>query len=206
MVGRISRAADTRRRAYNTPGFVPPPMEPVATPDPVARTEPNPRLIEPPPAGTYALRPVEGPFALVGADSTAIRRVTEADLGELLEWALPIYQKRHPRATIESMLPLLRQACHDNHYRFLRTPDATGLFVFQTTPWEPAGEVIDLFVVARDGAVTEAVKIYRAGLNWAKEMRAAEFWFAEDTGNELEPIALRIGCDLRSHRFGKRML
>ena len=201
--------AYVRRQTRNTPGFVQPPMDPVRQPDPVERTQPNPRLYEPPPeAGLYKLQPATGPFALQPPDPKAVRAVTEGDLEDLLEWAFPRYAERHPHATREGMLPFLRVACQGLPFKFLRTDDACGIFQFGRYPWEPQGVVVDLLVVDREGsnASFEAVKIYRAGLEWAKQLNAREFRFAEDnTGMDLSPLAKRIGCDRECRQYIKTL-
>ena len=194
-----------RRQTRNTPGFVQPPMDPVRQPDPVERTQPNPRLYEPPPeAGLYKLQPATGPFALQAPDPKAVRAVTETDLDELLEWGIPRYIARRPWVTREGILPFLHTACQGMPFKFLRTENACGIFQAGRGPGESALSVCDVLVVDREGsnASFEAVKIYRAGLEWAQQLKACEFSIGEDNGIDLSAIAKRIaGCDRECKRY-----
>ena len=179
------------RRTTNTPGFVAPPLDHApAQPDPVERTQPNPRLVEPPPAGQFALRPVEN-FALV-TDPKMPRAVTEADLDELLTWGLPLFQSHYPGATAERMLPLLRRACAGYPYRALRTDAAFGVFMIDAKVWHTAPIVFSLFIGWQEDAPLQAVRICRSAMEWAKSIKASHFELIECFGN-LGPIAERLG-------------
>ena len=183
----------TRRETHNTPGFAQPALDHgPARPAQVDRTEPNPRLVEPPPAGAYALRPVEQ-FQLASASPDAPRAVIEADLPELFEWGIPMYAARHPAVSLESMFPLVRRAIQGSPYRALRTPSAFGIFMADHKPWMLAPVVFDICIAWRDpDDVHEAVKICRAAREWAKSIKAAEFQIIECDG-DLRILAERLG-------------
>lgn len=192
MAARINAAA--RRRTVNTPGFTPPKMDHgPAQPDAVARTEPNPRLAEPPPAGAYALRPVEK-FAL-SSDPHGVRAVQEADLAELFGWGIPAYAQHYPAASVESMLPLVRRAIQGMPYRALRTDEAFGIFMIDQKPWHAAPIAFDVFLAWQDWSeryIHQAVLICRVAREWARSIKASEFQLIECFGN-LAPLAKRLG-------------
>jgi hypothetical protein len=186
-------------------GFVQPPSAAVARPQRVEANLPNPRHAEPPPADSHKLAKQEGPYSLQAlASDPDVRTVVDSDLEEIGRY-LPRYYARHPRATPEGMLPVLRLATQGGHYRFLRTDNAFALFVFARLPDDPLGEVNDYFMVGRADADPkrlgwETLKLARAGLEWAISLGAAKFSIGEDNGVDMSPIAKRLRLDSVSMR------
>jgi hypothetical protein len=182
-----------RRQTVNTPGFEAPVLDPISAPDPPPPSIlPNPRLMDPPPAGMFALRPVEGPLALV-ADRSGVRAIGEADIEELLEWGVPAYQARGHKVTAEAILPLCRVAIGGFPFRALRTDYAFGVFAADKKPWEVTPAVVDLFLAWRDAEfVHQAVQICRSARQWAKSVGAYEFRLVE-CDESMAAIAERIG-------------
>jgi hypothetical protein len=199
-------AVSQQRAATIEGGFPQPEPHSVARPQRVEATLPNPRHTEAPPVGPYKIEPYHGPYSLTAlASDPDVRSVTESDLSEIPRY-LPRYLARHPRATPEGMLPLLKLATQGGIYRFLRTDNAFALFVFARMPEEPLGEVLDYFIVGRENADPkkvgwEMIKLCRAGLEWAISLGAAKFSLGEDNGHDLSPIAKRLKLDVVSMRY-----
>lgn len=155
-------------------------------------------------------------------DSVIPRRVVEAELDELLQWAMPRLLQRWPRCTPESVRPMLLIATRGGRYCFLRTSVACALFVADRTWCEPDLVVESKFIISkpssgmggtgrtRDGAEVgdlgtapahyRAVKLelpnlYKAGKKWAEDVGAVSYTYEQSTGSEIEPIAGEIGSD-----------
>lgn len=137
-----------------------------------------------------------------------IRLASEADVQGIVSWALPKFQNRYPRATEDSVLPFLRNATRARHLRFFVSDNGASLWNASRTPWEPELTVSDVFVVVKEPnfAAVHAMRHYLAGLAWAQEVGAVEFFFAASTDIDLVPIARRIGYDHRSYGFAKRLV
>ncbi len=191
------------RRAVNTKGFEQPEMGPLAQPERPEPTAPAPQ-IEAPPIVDLKLRQYTGDFVLPRGQRAGgqVRAVTDGDIEELALWALPRFQERHPRFTVDAAVALARMATGANGFKFIRTDNAVGLFLAQCTPWEPRATVFDIGVTGRkedhpnQHTDFEVVRIYRAGLAWAQEIKAVEFRFISDCGYNLDAIAKRIGMDM----------
>jgi hypothetical protein len=200
---RVSQA-EIRRKTTNTSGFETPMLDHgPARPDQVERNMPDPRLVEPPPAGAYALRPVEQ-FGLVSPSPDAPHAVTEADLPELFEWGIPIYAKRYPGATVDTMMPLVMRAIQGYPYRALRTPAAFGIFMADQKPWMMQPIVFDIVIAWHSpDDIHQVVAICRAARAWAKSIKATEFQLIECGGN-LALLAERLGLQeiATTHSYG----
>lgn len=110
------------------------------------------------------------------------RMVVEAEIDELMEWGLPLYQEIYPRCTEESVRPMLILATRGGRMRFLRTKEACSLFVVERTAWEPLLFAYQVFVVARftTGASDRgAYRLVRASKQWAEEIGAVGFEFGK---------------------------
>lgn len=108
------------------------------------------------------------------------RLVVEAEIEELMEWGLPRYQEVYPRCTYDSIRPWLGLACRGGRLRFVRTDNAVGLFVAETTPEEPLLFVYQWIVVRRSSTgdqSKEAYRIIRAGERWGISIGAIGFQF-----------------------------
>jgi hypothetical protein len=135
---------------------------------------------------------------------TAVRRVVPAEIDGLIEWGLPRFKHRYPRATAQSIYPLLTLACGGGPLLFIRTESCVGLFAADRTPFEPELSVSDVFVCKkREGADDERDAIYRAGLRWAQEIGAVTYTFASTTGAKLDAVAEKIGFDFPVSGFTK---
>ena len=164
--------------------------------------------IQPDISAAQSSRPPETPNSMLGAsepfsfpperkpapvyDDFDVRPVVEAEIDGLMEWALEKYQEIYPRCTYDSVRPMLLMACRGGRMRFLRTKDATSLFIAETTPWEPELFVYQVFVVARiTGAPKEAYRLIRASRRWAESIGAVGFEF----GRARCSVNLRDGAD-----------
>jgi hypothetical protein len=127
------------------------------------------------------------------------RPVVEAEIDELMEWGLPKYQEIYPRCTAESVRPMLIMACRGGRMRFLRTANGAALFIAETTPWEPQLYVYQVLVVTRIAVPREALRLWRAGERWAREIGAIAYEF----GGAPEDVAERIGRDKAVTRYIK---
>ena len=191
------------RAAVNTRGFVQPEMEPLAPPQHVEPTVAAP-TIEAPPILDLRLRQYTGDYVLPRGQRAGgqVRTLTENDIEEFMLWCYPRYLERYPRFTPEAAVGLLRMVIHNNDYKAIRTDNCFGLFVAQRTPWEPMPSVFDISVIGRQEDHPnqhkdfEVVRIYRAGLEWARAIKAVEFRFVSDFGYDLDAIAKRVGMDL----------
>ena len=133
-----------------------------------------------------------------------VRRVTEEDIPQMAEWAIPRFRARHPRITLEGMMPLLKMSLDDPDSYFVRTDNACGLYAVERAPWEPLPTVCDVFLVARHSQyVLEALRIIDAAIEWAREKGAIEFRFGTDTDADLSSIADRVGYDRRAVNYVK---
>ena len=65
--------------------------------------------------------------------------------------------------------------------------------------------VHEIFVVSRKVVPSEVLSIYRAGRDWATEIGACEYEYGTSTGIDLEPMALRIGYDVKSQSYTKNL-
>lgn len=135
---------------------------------------------------------------------STVRRVVPAEIDWLIEWGLPRFQHAYPRATAQSIYPLLQLACQGGQMLFVRTDSACGLFYAERTPFEPELVVRDAFVVKRrEGADDERDAIYRAGLRWAEEIGAVNYRYGSTTGVKLDKVAEKIGYDIAVTGFIK---
>jgi len=138
-----------------------------------------------------------------------VRHVAKAEISYIAGWAIPRYLARHPRITIDRMLPLLLEAEADkDNFQLVRTNNACGLFTVEQSPWEPLKTVCDIFVVGReycDSAAFEVCRIYANGLEWARTIGAIEFRYGTDGLTDLSSIAQRIGYDIVATNYVKRL-
>ena len=133
-----------------------------------------------------------------------VRRVTEAEIPELAEWALPRFRGRHPRISLEGMMPLLKMALIDPDSYFVRTDNACGLYTVERAPWEPLPTVCDFFLVARHSQyVLEALRIIDSAIQWARGKGAIEFRFGTDTSANMQGLADRVGYDRMATNYVK---
>lgn len=155
-------------------------------------------------------------------DSTVPRRVVEAEIDELLAWAMPRFHHRWPRCTEQSVRPFLIMATRSGRYCFLRTSLCMALFESATDWTEPERVVRTIFVesqpsrglrgtgVTGDGTVitdpgsapgvyrgvkVELPNLYKAGFKWAVEIGAPEFFYDESTGADIGAVTDLLGTD-----------
>jgi len=180
-------------------------------------------------AGAYSSEPTTLPdprakMIDTSYESTVPRRVVEAEIDELLDWAMPRFKHRWPRCTEQTVRPFLIMALRNGRYCFLRTGMAIALFEAVTDWTEPERVVKTIFVETQpsrgvrgtgklsDGTeitdpaaapgIYRAVKLelpnlYKAGFKWAIDISAAEFFYDDSTGADVEPIAELLGSDGR---------
>lgn len=151
--------------------------------------------------------------------SSVPRRVTEADIADILSWGVPRFQRRYPRCTEESVRPMLLMALRSSQFCFLCTDMAAGLFVAERTPWEPELTVQDVFIVAKarqkveEGvSQTEAPDLYhgrahaanilRVAFRWAVDVGAVAFHYGSSTGVDIEPMAEASGVGFDGRNVG----
>ena len=155
-------------------------------------------------------------------DKLAVRRMTDADLYDVWEWAYPRIAEIHPRCTEEGIWPTVRAALGENRCFFVRTENAVGLYIAETTPWEPLPTVYGVFLVGRtreddvegdrgaDGqfrtslaAGLQPIAILEAAYKWACDIKAFQFLFGTETKYDVSKFAERIGYDHATHGFCK---
>lgn len=138
-----------------------------------------------------------------------VTHVTKDEILDISEWAILRYRVRHPRLTIDRMLPLLLRAIEDrDSFHLVRTSNACGLFSVECSPWEPLKTVCDIFVVGKENvssAPFEVCRIYLSGIDWAKTIGAIEFRYGTDGLADLSGIAQRIGYDIVATNYVKRL-
>jgi hypothetical protein len=138
-----------------------------------------------------------------------VRHITKDEIISIAEWAIPRYKERHPRLTIDRMLPILLEAVADrDNFQLIRTDNACGLFVVEQSPWEPLKTVCDIFAVGRAGcgsAAFEACRLYKYAMDWAKDIGGIEFRYGTDGLSDLSGIAQRIGYDIVATNYVKRL-
>lgn len=128
-----------------------------------------------------------------------VRRVVEAEVGELCAKCLTLYQERFPRLELDAWVSYVRQALVRNDSRVVRTDNAWGMAQAVRTFYEPAPVVVDFGVMKLKTSLSDPVAIYLDFENWARQIGAVEFRFGSMTGADLTPIAKRLGVT-REHR------
>ena len=162
--------------------------------------------VQPAPEAAQQMRPIETPNPMLAASEPFsfpppqrmveeygdldVRPVVEAEIEGLMEWGLPKYQEIYPRCTYDSIKPMLIMGCRGGRMRFLRTANAVGLFIAETTPWEPELYVWQVLVASRMQAPREVHRLLRAGKRWAEQIGAVGFEFGSavrETTDRMRP-------------------
>jgi hypothetical protein len=174
-----------------------------------ARTEPPAAVKE-----IFAKKPSDG-LRLPNVN-VRVRRVTEADLDELIPPSIPQFQKRWPNLTEETTYVFCKSLLGTNQALLVRTDNAWGAATVARPFFEPQAIVSERWVAsirpATKGLSSEPLAIYHAIRDWAKAIGAAEWTFGESTGADLTVIAREMGFDLdekgrpKFHKvFGQRL-
>jgi len=142
--------------------------------------------------------------AMSGFD-VGVRRVVEAEIDQLMEWGLPRFLARYPRARAETIRPMLIMACRGGKLAFFRTDDACALFTAEVTPWEPELFVYETFMVSRISVPREVTRLYRAGMKWAIDIGACGFQYGSSTGVDIRKFAEKVGHDVAGQFFVKHL-
>jgi hypothetical protein len=125
--------------------------------------------------------------------SSGVRRVVEAEIDQLMEWGLPRFQVRFPRAREETIRPMLVLACRGGKLCFLRTDNAAAIFVATVTPEEPELSVYEYLLASRISVPDEVAKLYRSGLKWAVSVGACSYTVGTSTGASIQKYMEQLG-------------
>ena len=119
-------------------------------------------------------------------------RMGAADLQECVEKGEPLFKKTWPLMETGNMLAACMQAIGDPTVLLIRSENAFGCAVVETTLYEPRLWVKEqwVFSVNKSG---ESLMIYKAMMEWAKSINAFRFTFGSLTEVDLDVVAKRLG-------------
>jgi hypothetical protein len=84
----------------------------------------------------------------------------------------------------------------------VRSQDAFVVTMISVTPWLPNSiEANVVFVCADDDAMWQALRLLRCSIDWARRRKCTLWRLSSDTGNELGPLAKRLGAVEVSPRY-----
>ena len=125
--------------------------------------------------------------------SITVRPMLPADVDECMKFAMPVFETRYPHLQWGQVRAWAEIATQSPFYCCVRTDRAAGIAVVSKDLFEPLPQARDLFVAAApDASPFEAVAIYRAMLEWARENKYMPFTFG---GVDLEAIAGRLNAE-----------
>lgn len=125
--------------------------------------------------------------------SIAVRSMLPTDVDECMEFAMPLFEKRFPHMQPGQVRAWAEVATQSPFYCCVRTERAVGIALVSKDLFEPLPQTRELFVAAApDASPFEALAIYRALLEWARENKYMPFNFA---GKDIEAIAERLGAE-----------
>ena len=134
--------------------------------------------------------------------SIAVRPLLPTDVDECLRLAMPLFEERFPHMQWNQVRAWAEIATQSPFYCCVRTDKAVGIALVSKDLFEPLPQARELFVAAAsDASPFEALAIYRAMLEWARENKYMPFDFA---GKDIEAIAERLGAEkwATSYRVG----
>jgi len=134
-----------------------------------------------------------------------VRRVVEAEIGEICSKILPLFQKRFPRLTLDAAVSYTRMHLNRNDARVIRTDKAWGLATVERSFFEPEAVVKIQWVAKLETSAADPMAIYADFKNWAASIRAVELHFDTMTETDISPFAKRLGFELKHVGFVKIM-
>jgi hypothetical protein len=119
-------------------------------------------------------------------------RMGAADLQECYEKGESLFKKTWPLIEGGNMLASCMQAMGDPSVLLIRSENAFGCAVVESTLYEPRLWVKEQWVFSTS-KTGESLLIYKAMLDWAKNIGAFRFTFGSLTDADLDAVAKRLG-------------
>lgn len=124
--------------------------------------------------------------------SITIHAMLPTDIDECMQFAMPLFKERFPHMQRDQVRAWAEIATQSPFYCCVRTERAAGIALVSKDLFEPLPQARELFVAAApDASSFEAVAIYRAMLEWARQNKYMPFTFA---GEGIEAIAERLNA------------
>ena len=130
-----------------------------------------------------------------------VQRVTEADIPELVDWAIGRFTDRWPNASKEGMIAYTRMTLVDPRSAAFRTENVWGIVVLEQEFWDPRPTARLKLLVSKKPSHKELIALVREMNDWALSRRAYEFQIDENTDYNLEPIGKRLGATQRRTHY-----
>lgn len=132
--------------------------------------------------------------------SIIVRPLLSTEVEEyVLDLAFPLFEKRFPHMNRNQVRAWAEIATQSPFYCCVRTEKAVGIALVSKDLFEPLPQARELFVAAApDASPFEAMAIYRAMLEWAREKKCMPFTFG---GENIGAIAKRLNAKIWSTTY-----
>src|SRR5271157_1500413 len=130
---------------------------------------------------------MNGAFAKIG-----VRRMDVHDLEECLSRCESTFRETWPRMDGSGMLKACMDSMDNSSVLMVRTENAFGVATAETSIFEPQLWVKEQWVFS-DSKTGESLRIYRAMMEWGREIGAFRFTFGSLTEYNLDVMAKRLG-------------
>lgn len=145
----------------------------------IQRVDLGPSLAAPVPPSAYQA-PRMG--QIIPLPEARVHRVTEPELGGVLDWLVPRLKEKHPRLAEEGLVSQLRGALTDRNAIFACAGDVVGYFSVQRTLLDTEHPiVVERFVRQRQPATEDAILLYQYVRDVAYGLKALELRFNVDS-------------------------
>ena len=163
----------------------------------------NPEFIDPGPAPVvpeWTPRQMQ-PTITPNGTIKFVQRVAEADIVELVDWAIGRFTDRWPNASKEGMIAYTRMTLVDPRSAAFRTENVWGIVVLEQEFWDPRPTARLKLLVSKKPSHKELIALVREMNDWALSRKAYEFQIDENTDYNLEPIGKRLGATRRRTHY-----
>ena len=140
-----------------------------------------------------AKRAVREASLIVDTPPVPVSRVAMPDLDFWGPWLLHRLRHRFSHLNDRMFAGWVRSCMESNEFLFVRSAHAIGLAQIIRSPLQPVADVLEVFVLIRDGDVAEGVALYDEFRRWTLNMGARDLIVDQFSDVPKEVIQANLG-------------
>jgi hypothetical protein len=160
----------------------------------IATPTPGPVLPPPPEPKPWSVPVMHAEKPAVVVPLARVKRVTTADLDELMAWAVPrLKEKRYPRLAEGAVYGWFQSLIYANNALFVRSENVVGAALVSTDVLEPFLEVNERFLVRKiEGVQDEIALVYQEFERWAREIHAVRLIIGQCSDCNMQQLGGKV--------------